>query len=182
MYGGVEKINLKHIDEISKKNNSFLEVKTIIDENFQDYKFASMFIAFPKCNFKCFKELNLDISGCQNFKTLKIKNKIILIKYVFERYIKNPITKAIVFGGLEPFLSFNELYECILYFRTNGCEDDFVIYTGYYKHEIKQEILKLKKFKNIIVKFGRFIPNLSSKFDEVLGVNLVSSNQYAEMI
>ena len=52
--------------------NDFITVKSIVDENFQDYKKASMFIAFPKCDFKCFKELGLEISGCQNYEILKM--------------------------------------------------------------------------------------------------------------
>jgi hypothetical protein len=34
----------------------------------------------------------------------------------------------------------------------------------------------------VIVKFGRFIPNQKSHYDEILGVNLVSPNQYAKII
>jgi hypothetical protein len=37
-------------------------------------------------------------------------------------------------------------------------------------------------FDNIIVKFGRFIPDDEKRFDEVLGVELASHNQYAEVI
>ena len=36
-----------------------------------------------------------------------------------------------------------------------------------------------KKFNNIIIKFGRYIPNSSKKYDDVLGVYLSSENQYA---
>ena len=32
---------------------------------------------------------------------------------------------------------------------------------------------------NIIIKFGRFIPDQKSTFDSVLGVELASQNQYA---
>ena len=37
-------------------------------------------------------------------------------------------------------------------------------------------------FNNIIVKFGRFIPNQESHYDEILEVNLASPNQYARKI
>ena len=37
-------------------------------------------------------------------------------------------------------------------------------------------------FRNIIVKFGRFIPDQESHYDEVLGVNLASNNQYAKKL
>ena len=159
--------------------NNFVTVKTIVDENFQDYKKSSMFIVFPKCNFKCFRELGLDASKCQNYEISKMKDIKISIFEIFIRYINNPITNAIVLGGLEPFESFDEVYSLISYFRTNGCNDDFVIYTGYYPDEVKKYINELKKFENIVVKFGRFIPDSACKFDSLLGVNLASSNQYA---
>ena len=41
---------------------------------------------------------------------------------------------------------------------------------------------KLKQYDNIIIKFGRFIPNQEKHYDEVLGVELASPNQYARRI
>ena len=162
--------------------NNFITVKSIVDENFQDYKKSSMFIALPKCDFKCFRELGLDPSGCQNFETLKLKNFKISIESVFERYIGNPITKSIVLGGLEPFCSFDEIFSLISYFRNKQCFDDFVIYSGYYPDEIQDKIEFLKQFKNIIVKFGRFVPNSNSKFDNLMGISLASENQFSMKI
>ena len=46
--------------------------------------------------------------------------------------------------------------------------DDIIVYTGYDKEEIPEHLMTLKKFKNIIVKFGRFIPNKKKHFDKVL--------------
>jgi hypothetical protein len=40
----------------------------------------------------------------------------------------------------------------------------------------------LKNFDNIIIKYGRFIPNQEQHYDETLGVNLASNNQYAERL
>jgi hypothetical protein len=37
-------------------------------------------------------------------------------------------------------------------------------------------------FKNIIIKFGRFVPNKPHHIDEVLGIELASDNQYAKRI
>ena len=34
-------------------------------------------------------------------------------------------------------------------------------------------------YNNIIIKFGRYIPNQGTHFDKVLGVKLASDNQYA---
>ncbi len=159
-----------------------ITVKEIVDENFQDYKKSSMFIATSKCDFKCLKELNLDCSICQNMDVSKISSKKILISDIFMRYKLNPITQAVVLGGLEPMLQFNEIYELISYFRKHGCDDDFVVYTGYYENEIKDEINLLSGFKNIIIKYGRFIPNSKSVYDVVLGVTLSSENQHAVKI
>lgn len=104
------------------------------------------------------------------------------IANIFLRYITNPITKAIVIGGLEPFLQYSDIYDLIFYFRSHECNDDIVIYTGYYKEEIHEQIKLLQQFNNVIVKFGRYIPNQKKHFDEVLGVYLASENQYAEKI
>ena len=112
----------------------------------------------------------------------KEKNKNISDEKIFEKYISNPITKAIVIGGLEPFDQFEELHNLIHYFRKNNCEDEFVIYTGYYPEEIEGYVYFLKMFKNIIIKFGRYIPNRNNRYDEILGVTLASDNQFARKI
>ena len=76
------------------------------------------------------------------------------------------------------FDSWNDLIILIFLFRcyTN---DDIVIYTGYNESEVSEQIERLRYFKNIIIKFGRYIPNKQSHYDNVLGVNLASDNQYA---
>ena len=61
-------------------------------------------------------------------------------------------------------------------------KDDIVIYTGYYEHEIIGEVKTLQHYPNVIVKFGRFKPNEEKHYDEVLGVELISNNQYAKKI
>ena len=100
---------------------------------------------------------------------------------IIQRYLNNSLTSAIVFGGLEPFLQFDELYDFIKEFR-EVCNDDVVIYTGYYKDEIEDYIKKLSSFKNIIIKFGRFKPKQRSHKDRVLGIQLANKEQYAERI
>lgn len=159
-----------------------ITVKDIVDENFQDYKKPSMFIATIKCDFKCLRELNLSLDICQNMKISLMPDKKILIPEIFNRYNSNPITTAVVLGGMEPMLQFEEIISLVSYFRSNKCSDDFVIYTGYYPEEIKKEVQNLKNFDNIIIKYGRFIPDSKSKFDEVLGVTLSSENQFAVKI
>ena len=54
-----------------------------------------------------------------------------------------------------------------------------VIYTGYEPNEINNKLQALSFFKNIIIKFGRFIPNQEPHYDEILGIKLASENQYA---
>ena len=91
-------------------------------------------------------------------------------------------TSAVVIGGLEPFDTWEEVYEFIKKIRKQS-GDDIIIYTGYTEEEIKPILQTLKtEFCNIIVKFGRYIPNQKPHFDEVLGVNLASENQYARRI
>lgn len=154
-------------------------IKQLIDEDFVNYKKPSMFIAFPTCTFKCEHECGLKV--CQNGTLATSKDFNIGIKTLVNRYINNPITKSIVCGGLEPFDSWNDLFQLVTYMRVST-DDDIVIYTGYYKEEIKDKLIELQQFKNIIVKFGRFIPNQEKHFDDVLGIHLASNNQYAERI
>lgn len=161
---------------------NIIKIKDVLDESFQDYKKTSMFIATSICDWKCPKELGIDISICQNQSLSLQETKEVKISSLFERYMKNQITKAIVIGGLEPFLQFDEVYSLVKYFRDNQCNDDIIIYTGYYKEELDKAISELKEFSNIIIKFGRFNPNLDKRFDAVLGVYLASSNQFAEII
>lgn len=156
-------------------------VKGIIDEDFINYKKPSMVIEFPYCSFKCDKECGQQV--CQNSSLVKAENIDINPIQLVHRYLTNPITKAIVCQGLEPFDSFEDLLEIIQELRHNYInDDDVVIYTGYTKEEIQTQINELSKFNNIIIKFGRFIPNQSSHFDETLGVQLASPNQYAERL
>lgn len=153
-------------------------LRGLYDEDFINYKKPSMFLIFPYCSLKCNIEAGIDC--CQNQELYKTNYLNIEIDDIINRYLNNDISQAIVCGGLEPFDSANELITLIQTLREKyHCSDDIVIYTGYNEFEIKNKIDYLKKFKNIIIKFGRYIPNSKSKFDEVLGVTLASDNQYA---
>jgi len=156
-------------------------IKTIIDEDFNNYKKPSMFVGTCLCNWKCCIESGIPITTCQNQQLSKEPNIDYSNENLTKRYLNNPITQSIVFGGLEPVLQFEELIGFIDYFRQSN-DDDIVIYTGYYSHEIQDKIDQLKQYKNIIIKFGRFIPNQKPHYDSFLGVNLASNNQYAEKI
>lgn len=80
-----------------------MKIKAIVDENFQDYKETSMFIATATCTWKCGKEL------CQN--SPLALSPVIEVRdcEIVQRYLVNPLTTAIVVGGLEPFDQVREL-------------------------------------------------------------------------
>ena len=156
-----------------------MRVKTIMAEDFVNYKKPSMFISTCTCDFKCCREQGLDVSICQNSELVNQPTIEIPNEYIYERYVSNNITSAVVIGGLEPFKQTEEIYGLIECFRKRACYDDFVIYTGYTIEEIPGKVLHLRDAAKVglIVKFGRFIPNHEPHHDEVLGVKLASDNQ-----
>ena len=166
-------------------------IKGIKEEDFLQYKKPSMLVAFPSCTFKCEKECPGCKGMCQNSALVKTPDIEISPKQIVDRYLSNPITKALVCGGLEPFDSWEDLFNLLTEFRLR-CNDDFIVYTGYNKSELEEMkspewsntsyIFRLKMFSNVIIKYGRYIPNQQCHFDEVLGVYLASDNQYAEKI
>ena len=156
-----------------------ITIKGITDEDFVNYKKPSMFISFPSCSWKCDRECGKQV--CQNSTLASAPNIYVSTAAIAERYKNNPITSAIVCGGLEPFDSFTDLWQLIVVLRTTT-EDDIVIYTGYNKNEISDKIGMIQSYKNIIIKYGRYIPGQQDHYDEVLGIYLASDNQYAERI
>lgn len=155
-----------------------MKIRGLIDDDMVNYKKPSMFLITPYCDFKCCIENGNNI--CQNMDVIKAPIIDVDNDELIKRYLNNPITKSIVFGGLEPMDSFEEVREFINTLRWDyNCFDDVVIYTGYNADEIIDKCMRLSKFANIIVKFGRFIPDQKPHFDEVLGVQLASPNQYA---
>ena len=156
-------------------------LKGITDEDFVNYKVPALFISTATCSFKCDKECGRPI--CQNSDLAKEDSIFTDDDYLIRRYLNNRINKAIVFGGLEPFDQWRELFQFLQKLRNQyGCTDPVVIYTGYTREEIDGEIHFLMSLPNIIVKFGRFIPDQEPHMDPVLGVNLASDNQYAVQI
>ena len=118
---------------------------------------------------------------CQNSKLATAPTIYKMTNEIIEQYLDNPVTQAVVMQGLEPFDSLDEMHYFIQKFREVS-DDDIVIYTGYTEEEIYPYLSFLKTYKNIIIKFGRFIPNQESHFDKILGVRLASPNQYAVKI
>lgn len=157
-------------------------IKGLVDEDFVNYKLPSMYIATATCSFKCDKECGKPV--CQNSELAKQPTHNISDALIARRYLNNDITHAVVFGGLEPFDQFNDMC-CVIDILRNSYHlpDDIVIYTGYNRDEIEEEINFLTKtYNNIVVKFGRYIPGQQPHFDPVLCVYLASDNQYAERI
>jgi organic radical activating enzyme len=164
-------------------------IKGIIDEDFINYKKPSMYIATSKCSFKCDKECGRAV--CQNSCLAQAPSLDITVPEIVSRYMSNPITKAIVLSGMEPFDTPDLIYELVLTLREGGVMDDIVIYTGYTEYELtlddsgRQEVATynwLKHYPNIYIKFGRFVPDQEPHYDEVLGVMLASDNQYGKKV
>ena len=164
-------------------------VKGIIDEDFLNYKKPSMYIATSKCSFKCDKECGRAV--CQNSKLAHDPSHEITTEALIGRYLANPITKAIVISGMEPFDTPELIYEVVRALRDGDIMDDIVIYTGYTEYELtlddsgRQENATynwLKHYPNIYIKFGRYIPDQEPHYDEVLGVMLASDNQYGKKV
>ena len=157
-----------------------MKLKGIIDCDFINYKEPVLTLEFPTCNFKCDR-----LNGCQvcQNSTLAAEPDIeISLNTIWKLYKENPLTKGFCLQGLEPFDSELELLEFIEFIRYGqSCSDPIIIYTGYNKNEIKSIDL-LQKYGNIIIKYGRYVMGQQPHYDEVLGVNLASNNQYAEII
>lgn len=156
-------------------------IKSLLDEDFVQYKKPTMTISTSKCSFKCDKLNGCHI--CQNSELIFLPDIEISNEELIKRYMNNPITEALCFSGLEPLDQFAELISFIKDFREVS-DDDIVIYTGYTESEVRLmgQYDLLRQYKNIVIKFGRFIMNQSSHYDELLGVELASPNQYAERI
>lgn len=162
-----------------------MKLKGIIDCDFTNYKEPVLTLEFPYCNFKCDKLNGCQI--CQNNALIQEPDIEISFESIWQLYQQNPLTKGFCCQGLEPFDTPIDLFNFISFIRNEkNCNDVIIIYTGYDKQEIFfpfiHELTTIHKYKNIIIKWGRFIMNQEPHYDNVLGVNLASNNQYAEVI
>ena len=160
-----------------------IQVKGVVFEDFVNYKKPCMVIEMPRCDFKCDRECGQNV--CHNSALAISDNLTISVESIVQAYLNNSITEAICFQGLEPFDSFDDMIKVVHRLKELNCTDDIIVYTGYYKQEIPIEKLSelyTSTCGRLIIKWGRFIPNASSKYDEILGVTLASDNQYAEVI
>lgn len=158
-----------------------IKLKGVVMEDFLQYKAPCMVLEFPNCSFKCDKEVGVPV--CQNSELASAPTREFNVYDICKAYLANDITSAICLQGLEPFDSIGDVISLVGTVRKYyNCHDDIVIYTGYNEYEISSELLLLSKYDNIIVKFGRFIPDRPHIYDEVLGVELSSDNQYARRL
>ena len=160
----IDVMSLNEADTVNNKNITFTIMSGI------------------SCTFKCCKN---NPCLCQNYETRNYKSVKCNIDDLIERYEKQDISHSITFqGSLEVLDNLKQLLWFIYYFRKKH-NDDIYIWTGYTEEECEDLIYLIKEkmqFPNIIIKFGRFIPNQKPHYDEVLGVNLISDNQYAKRI
>lgn len=160
-------------------------VKAIQTERYQDYKVPAMFVACSRCTFKCDKECGKLV--CQNSKLAQAADISIDAISIVDMYTANPITQAVIFGGLEPLDQIADIIDVVTLLREKGISDDVVIYTGYTEEEVREKTIDgtpfleyaQKHFAPFVIKYGRYVPHQQPHYDEVLGVTLASDNQYA---
>ena len=158
-----------------------MKLKGIIDCDLVNYKEPVLTLMFPYCNFKCDALNNGPV--CQNSSLVNEPDIDVSFKKIWKMYKANPLTKGFCFQGLEPLDSEAGVYEFIDFVRAGkNCNDVIIIYTGYDRDEQKEFVDIIKNYPNIIIKWGRYIANQKPHYDEVLGVNLASDNQYAELV
>ena len=160
-----------------------IEVKGIIWEDIVNYKKIGTTLMFPHCDFKCDKECGVNV--CQNSSLAAAASQTVLMSLFMRRYMENPLTEAIILQGLEPLDDPISIYTVSAALNDFNCQDDLVIYTGYYKEEVDPEFLhNLATYTpgHLIIKWGRYIPNQEKHYDPILGIYLASNNQYGEMI
>ena len=158
-----------------------MKLKGIIDYDCTNYKKPVLTLEFPYCTMKCDKLNGQPV--CQNSSLAAEPNIEILLDTIWNLYCSNPLTKGFCCQGLEPLDSIDELLGFIYYIRKiRYCDDPIIIYTGYNSEEVTKFIYQITQYKNIIIKWGRYIIGDKSHYDDILGVKLASNNQYGEII
>ena len=153
-----------------------MKITNLIWEDTINYRKPALFIGTAKCSFKCGK------ANCQNKALDGADVHEVDTETVIDRYLSNPLTEAIVFGGLEPLDQMDELEEFVEALNRHQVTDDLVIYTGYTEAEAREKmdfLLGLNQYRNLIVKYGRYLPDRPERYEPLLGVRLISDNQYA---
>ena len=160
-----------------------MKVKNVIYEDYINYKRPAMFIASPMCDFKCCPE---EHKLCHNNPLINGKTIEVDTEELVNKFLHNKLTEAVIFSGLEPLYDNETISEMKEFIRLLREKEDtkhmVVIYTGYTEDEAKEknsDLFNNPLYRPMVVKFGRFKVNEVSYFNDVLGVTLSSSNQYA---
>ena len=171
-----------------------MKLTNIIEEDFVNYRKPGMFLGFPYCSGKCNQEAGKIV--CQNQVLQNAELIDISAEEILERFYKNPIPECLIFGGLEPFDSFDDIMDILVHLKARESINKWkkyfsynpriVIYTGYYPFEIKNMLFDIADTVHpavyVAVKFGRYLPGYKPHFDPILGVHLASDNQFAMWI
>ena len=88
-----------------------MKLKFLLDVDCVNYKKISMFLGFPNCNWKCGRAL------CQNSALAQEPSVDIGYEPLIQRYLNNPLSEAVVCGGLDPLDSWEELKIFVSLFR-----------------------------------------------------------------
>lgn len=167
-------------EKLAVGDNKQFQCFGIIDADFVNNSKCTFVIESGiTCSFKCDKENDCQL--CQNIALIKEPIIDTSIDRILEMYLNQNIAHSITFQGLEPLDNLKQLLWFIYYFR-KICGDNIYIWTGYTEEECQDLIYFIQHettWENIIIKFGRFRPNQKPHFDEVLGINLASDEQYA---
>lgn len=177
-----EVYNNSYIIGKAQWSDRLIEIFDIIDNDFINYSEATFnILAGISCTFKCCPD---NPTICHNNPLCKKEKIKCDIFKIIDRFNSQNICKTITFQGLECLDNLKQILWFIYHFRKTN-NNTIIIWTGYTKDECEDLIYLIKekmKWENIIIKFGRYVPNQQPHYDEVLGVNLASDNQYAERI
>lgn len=141
----------------------------------------SMTLEFPFCDFKC------GVDRCQNAGLVNMDTMTYDIDTILGLYQRTTLTDVIVLQGLEPLHpdSIDEAMDFCERARmvTN---DPIIIYTGYTEAEVRSmypgQMSRLHDLTGVVMKVGRYNPDLLPKYDPILGLTLASSNQHSIII
>ena len=176
-----DKIYSGNYQVINETNVDFIKCFDINYNDFINYKEVCFNIASGiSCTFKCNKECGQSI--CQNQQICGEAIHTLSINSIIEQFNSQSIATSICFQGLEPLDNLKQLLWFVYKFRKTN-NNTIIIWTGYSEEECEDLVYLIQKkmrWKNIIIKYGRFRPNQNKHYDELLGVYLASDNQYAK--
>jgi hypothetical protein len=148
---------------------------------FNDYHKTCLYLATPRCNFKCVREARekgIEIVECQNHALAGSLPTDYSAEEVAKAYHESVFAEALLLSGLDPLDCWEDVIVFLREFRAIEPGVEVVLYTGYYEHEVLEQVRQLSELGNVMVKFGRYDPSVPPGYDEVGGVTLASGNQH----